>query len=392
MNQIVRVFIFAAMFFPMGCVAQSILPQIADGGGWQTEIVISNSGTSPLSVVLSCYQDTTQGATQNWNLPFLEGSTNQSLPVPPAGTLFLHTPGTDGAVSQGWCGLGGAGVEAYALYTFRGDSGRPNRVGTSPAGPGAGRILVPFDNTAGSVTSMAIVNLNASSAAAVSVNIQTDDGVISNATLPSLPANGQLAFVTAQQLPATSGKRGLAEFYVPLGNLISVMALAFDSTSAFTSAPVFAQAGPPIIGSAPTTALSALHLAVTFTPAGAIIPPPPFQITVIPNGDGTYTATFLGQTVIGTGPKALLLSSAAFLGGTAISQDTTFGFTNVASAQPTNPVWLSGALTFTLTQLVTENGSTTGTVSGTLSLVSTPASGGFVATGPISGTFIETLQ
>lgn len=387
-----KVFVFAIMVFSIGCVAQGILPQIADGGGWQTEIVISNSGSSPLSVVLSCYQDTTQGATQNWNLQFLEGSSNQSLPVPPAGTLFLHTPGTAGDVSQGWCGLFGAGAEAYALYTFRGDSGRPNRVGTSPAAAGAGRILVPFDNTGGSVTSMAIVNLNAIGAEAVSVNIQTDDGIISAATLPSLPANGQLAFVTAQQLPATSGKRGLAEFYVPLGNLISVMALAFDSTSAFSSAPVFVQAGPPIIGSAPTTALSLLRLGVSFTPAGAPFPMGPFEIAVMPTGDGTYTATFSGQGVVGVGAKALLLSTVRFLGGTALSQNTTFGFSNVASAQPSNPVWLSGALTFTLTQPVTLNGFTTGTVSGTLSLVSTRASGGFVATGPINGEFVENLQ
>jgi hypothetical protein len=224
------------------------------------------------------------------------------------------------------------------------------------------------------------------------VNIQTDDGIISNATLPSLPANGQLAFVTAEQLPATGGKRGLAEFFVPAGNLISVMALAFDSTSAFSSAPVFAQAGPPIIGSAPTAALSLLRLIVSFTPAGAVIPLGPLEITVMPVGDGTYTATFSGQGVIGVGAKALLLSSVGFLGGTAISQNTTFGFTNVTSAQPSDPVWLSGALTFTLTQPVTMNGFATGAVSGTLSLVSTPASGGFVATGPINGTFAENLQ
>jgi hypothetical protein len=65
--------------------------------------------------------------------------------------------------------------------------------------------------------------------------------------LPNLPGNGHMAFILPQQFPATSGNRGLAEFYSANGSL-AIIALRANGTGAFTSAPVYVQAGPPVIG------------------------------------------------------------------------------------------------------------------------------------------------
>ena len=84
------------------------------------------------------------------------------------------------------------------------------------------------------------------SSASVSVSFQTDTGAISTAVLPTLPANGHMAFVLPQQFSPTSGNRGLAEFYSANGSL-AIIALRANPTGAFTSAPIYIEAGPPVI-------------------------------------------------------------------------------------------------------------------------------------------------
>jgi hypothetical protein len=57
-----------------------------------------------------------------------------------------------------------------------------------------------------------------------------------------------MAFALADQVPATSGHRGLAEFYSPgtgraSAGSISMIALRFNPAGAFTTAPVYPQSG-----------------------------------------------------------------------------------------------------------------------------------------------------
>lgn len=235
------------------CAGQSILPQVADGGNWRTAVMLVNTTTTTQTASLNFFQDTSQGATVNWNPPFVETSVTQNLTLAPGATMYLHTPGTAPLLTQGWGQVSaGQGVFSFAIYTYGGIAGRPDQDGTSPGVSAATRILVPFDNTAGFATSMAIVNPSAS-AETVSVNIQTDNGTITQTSLPSpLPANGQLAFTMAQQLPATAGRRGVAEFYVAAaGSSISIAAFRFNPTIALTSIPVVFTGGNPVIGATP---------------------------------------------------------------------------------------------------------------------------------------------
>jgi hypothetical protein len=101
-----------AVLGPRLAEAQSlIIPQIADGGGWQTELVATNTTTSAVQVTLTFYEQTTGGATQPWNLPFLEQVNPQNIILPAASTIYLHTAnaaktvaGVGGAASPRGCG------------------------------------------------------------------------------------------------------------------------------------------------------------------------------------------------------------------------------------------------------------------------------------------------
>ncbi len=220
-----------------------IIPQVADGAGWSTTIVLANKTSTTQSVALSFNMDTANSATTPWTPPFVESVSLSSISLPAGSTLFLHTPGTAATLTQGWGQLdAAAGVTGYAIFTSR--AAGPAQDGTAPAVSASSRILVPFDNTSGLVSAFAMANPN-SAAEIVQVNIRTSDGTLSG-TLPILPAKGQTTFLMAQLFSATAGKSGLAEFYVASGS-ISIIALRANG-SAFTAAPVYAQSGSPIIG------------------------------------------------------------------------------------------------------------------------------------------------
>ncbi|MGJ5818728.1 hypothetical protein [Paludibaculum fermentans] len=225
-----------------------IIPQVADGGGWSTTIVLSNKTTASQSVNLRFNRDTTNGATEAWTPAFLESVSLPTFNLAAGSTMFLHTPGTAAAVTQGWGELdAGPGVVGYAIFTLTTNSAQD---GTAPAVTAATRILVPFDNSSGLVTAVAMANPNAS-AESIQVNIKTSDGATSTGVLPQMPASGHMAFVLPDLFPETSGKRGLAEFYTTSGSF-STIALRFNPRQAFASAPVYPQTGQPIIGTTVT--------------------------------------------------------------------------------------------------------------------------------------------
>jgi hypothetical protein len=224
-----------------------VIPQVADGAGWSTTIVLSNKTTTAQNVTLNFHRGipNTNGTTQPWTPPFLESASLPNISLPAGSSLFLHTPGTATELSQGWGELNAAaGVTGYAIFTAGGQDA------TAPAVSAASRILVPFDNTSGLDTAVAVANPNASPAA-IQVNIKTSDGATSTGVLPQMPARGHRAFELRVLFPGTVGKRGLAEFYVASGSF-SIIALRFNPTAAFTSAPVYPQTGAPIIGAVVT--------------------------------------------------------------------------------------------------------------------------------------------
>jgi len=225
----------------------SIIPQIVDGGAWLTTIAVTNTGSSQEIVSLTFFQETGGGNTSSWNLAFQEGSA-AGLVLQPASTIFLHTFGTAATTTIGWGQLqeldAAGAVAAYAIFTQR-VPGRSDQDGTAPAAAAVSRILVPFDNVNGAVTSMAVANATASSET-INVGIRIGSSTSQPSAL-MLPANGHASFTFPTQFTATAGQSGLAEFYAPSGSF-SILALKFNS-GAFTTAPVYSVTGPPIIAS-----------------------------------------------------------------------------------------------------------------------------------------------
>jgi hypothetical protein len=244
-----RSLLLAAFLSPLAFAQTqvSIIPQIADGGGFQTTLVLTNTSASVATASLNFFQETGGGATTTWSPSFLETSSTQNLNLPGGGTVFLHTPGTAGATTVGWAQIeASTSVVAYAIFTLD-VPGRQNQDGTATAAASASRFLVPFDNTNGFITSVALANPTLASET-ITVGFQPTSGASSQLTAITLPANGHMSFTLPAQFSTTTGKSGLLEFYSSTGS-ISILALRFNPTGAFTTAPVYAQTGAPIIGS-----------------------------------------------------------------------------------------------------------------------------------------------
>jgi len=248
-----RCFFAAAFSFAFSCAqAQStlIIPQIVDGGAWLTTIALTNTSASQTVASLSFFQETGGGNTSSWPLNFVEmtSAQTQNLVLAGVSSLFLHTLGTAATTTIGWAQLSetdaSAPVVAYAIFTQR-VPGRSDQDGTAPAAAAVSRILVPFDNTSGAVTSMAIANTTSSSET-INVGIRTASATTQPMAI-TLPADGHTSFGFPTQFAATAGLSGLAEFYAPSGSF-SILALKFNS-GAFTTAPVYSATGPPIIAS-----------------------------------------------------------------------------------------------------------------------------------------------
>jgi hypothetical protein len=97
---------------------------------------------------------------------------------------------------------------------------------------------------------MAIVNPSGVSET-ISINVEIESGAVAKSSI-TLPAQGHMAFALMDQFPSTVGHHGMAEFYIARGGISSI-ALRFNPTGGFTTAPVFAQSGAPIIGVTPPT-------------------------------------------------------------------------------------------------------------------------------------------
>jgi hypothetical protein len=235
-----------------GQTAQSlIIPDVVDGGGWQSTIVLTNSSTATATATLIFHSATSGGNTQPWTPTFLESSTTTGLTLISGSSMFLHTPGTAATLTQGWAELhADAGIVAYTIFTNR-VPGHQDQDSTAPAVNATNRVLVPYDDAGGFVSAIAIVNPTAT-AQTVSVGFQTTDGLIEVDTLPTLPPMGQLTFVLSQQFPDILGHLGLAEFYSPNGNL-SMIAFRFNPTQSSASMPVFFESGAPLIMAPPPT-------------------------------------------------------------------------------------------------------------------------------------------
>lgn len=214
------------------------LPQIADGGPYTTEITLVNNDIVPARVQLMFHRSTgTTGATEAWPLALADGVNPLTIEILPGTSRTFRTAGLSPTAQVGWADVKtDQWVTGFA--TFRQVvPGRPDQEAAVPVNVGTPRRLVlPFDNTAGYTTTVALANLSTVQAASIIVVFRGENGLrIQQAQLPDLPANGHRAFALPDLFPAVAGLKGTVEFSEVGAGEMSIVGLRFASSGAYTS-------------------------------------------------------------------------------------------------------------------------------------------------------------
>ena len=249
-------------------VVGMVIPQVVDGNGWQSTIVAMNTSKVLAHAALQFFQTIDgDGDTAPWTLPTVEHVNLSDITLGPGAMVLVHSANTATTLTQGYGELvASPGVQAFAIFTLH-VHGRQDQDGTAPAAYPGSDIIVPFDNSPGFTTGIAVVN--ASDAAEVlNANIVLASGDTIASSLPSIPAHGHAAFSLATQFPELAGQVGTLELSVPSGPpdvttsqplpagspavpaaarpgiavsmpRFSVIGLRFNPTGAFSSIPVY---------------------------------------------------------------------------------------------------------------------------------------------------------
>jgi hypothetical protein len=199
-------------------------------------IVLANLDNVPAQYQLQFYNDAGQPMALDF-VGLASGSVVAGT-LPEHGSVVIQTAGTSRSLSQGFACLtrpNGKNLNGYGIFRNK----IPDRIYDYEAVvPFSSKYddnyVLPFDNTAGLATSMAICNPSTYSVQTVTVAFYDEQGnrlFLDQFTLNPLEHK---AYAIPDRWPQTAGMRGLADFQVsPWG--APTLGLRFNWTGPFTS-------------------------------------------------------------------------------------------------------------------------------------------------------------
>ncbi|MCY4587339.1 MAG: putative Ig domain-containing protein [Bryobacterales bacterium] len=236
---------------PEGGPRRLVLPQIASGGSWKTQLNLINPSPSEASVRIVFRSHAGEPLTVPVNLTVRGGSpmagaqgsgsrsekltaAEISETIPPWSSLHVGTPDEHAAAVVGWAEIIHPGqVTGYAAFEHFKSPGVPTDL--LPAL--APSFLLPFDNANGSQVGVALMNGDTSAPAAITLTIWDSAWVRIGSEAFDLLPGGHLSFMLAERHPATAAKRGVLEFRTAPDGRIGGLGLQFDASGRFVSIP-----------------------------------------------------------------------------------------------------------------------------------------------------------
>lgn len=217
-----------------------VIPQVADGGGWSTSIILMNPGSVSTNVAVAFYGD--DGTPLP--LPFT-GTNNERYPVllgsiGPGETLMVDTSNVDSATKQGWAIVGQeddtALVTGMAVFRLK-VPGRPDFEAVVPFSPfDETEFAMPYDNRNGFSTGIALVNPDEpdSPTSTVSFTFLDPDGAVFLQESVTLAGGVHTAFALPTRWSALANRQGMV-IVRTTGRQLSALGLRFNPGGAFTS-------------------------------------------------------------------------------------------------------------------------------------------------------------
>lgn len=211
-------------------------------GGFNTLFTLVNTGSSPAPATLNFFGDSGAALPMQLVLPQTGTQLTASTitrTLAPGASLLVQAQGQNSlAAVVGSAQLSTTGnVSGFAIFNWT-TFGQEASVPLETRNPGA--FVLPFDNTGGVVTGVALANV-AGQAANIQVTIRDDAGSLLGNDVIQLAANGHASFVLGDKYSAVSGKRGIVQFDTPSGGRISVLGLLAKADGTLTTIPVLSK-------------------------------------------------------------------------------------------------------------------------------------------------------
>jgi len=224
------------------------IPQVADGGAvsggkFRTSITVVNNDSAPQTVSLRFYrEDPVSHGTVAWT-PQMENNANtENVRIPVNASWTVQTAGAPDVISAGWaevvcsaCVGNNRGVSGLAVFQQVQPDGRIQEAAVPVNSTLMQRHILPFDNSGGFVTSMAVANLSATETLKLRVAFRDGTGrILRMDKVKDIPPRGHYAFELPSEYTYLQGLRGSADLWAISGRP-SVLGLRFSPTGAFTS-------------------------------------------------------------------------------------------------------------------------------------------------------------
>jgi hypothetical protein len=227
---------------PPTLTRSGILSHIAAGGGnggWTTAITLVNVSAVATPVTVAFHNEdgsammlpvttTNQGATQ------MSTTSSVSATINPNATLLIAI-GQLASTALGWAEVSSTGpISGFAIFrqTLQNGSSSEGTVPLQTTYPST--VVVPYDDTAGFVTGIALANLSMTSTL-VMATVWDDSGNQLGLQNITVPGSGHASFAVPTQIPVTAGRRGFVQFQSPGG--LAGLGLRFSAFGTFTSVP-----------------------------------------------------------------------------------------------------------------------------------------------------------
>ena len=215
---------------------------IASGNGWTTTFVLVNAGTSGANVHLNFYADNGSPLTLPISYPqdgtaiTQASSVNTGMGV--GSTLLIKSTGVEAdPLLIGSAQLTVEGnVGGFVIFGYQNGNEAvvPLQTGN------AGGYIIPFDNTAGTGTGIAVSN-NSAQPASISAIFRNSAGAQVGTATIALAAHGHSAIVLQSQYPVTANIQGTVEFDAPAGVQIGALGIRTPIAHTFTTLPALAK-------------------------------------------------------------------------------------------------------------------------------------------------------
>jgi len=232
----------SAVYYVAAPAAQT-LPHVADGNGFDTEVLLINTGTTSETYSMQFFNQS--GAQVTYQLdPAQSGMTGT---IQPGAQAIVRTAGSGTSTHLGWGQVtASSAVRGMVIYQQQA-SPTSFQEGSAPFALPSMHLFFPFDNTGGSTTSIGFVNPSSSQTAAVTFTVRYASGGTDNVPVFNVNPLQQIAETVASAWPNTANQRGLIE--VNATSPVGLVAFRFQG-SALT---LFDTIAPTAAGSTPVT-------------------------------------------------------------------------------------------------------------------------------------------